>query len=302
MEGDVAELQNTSGLRRILVGTDLSARADRAIVRAAQLADQHGATVTLVHVLTEAAGGEARHRKIALQVEKDLRRKVMELFPQHERAVSIEVATGTAFVEIIRRARAENVDIILIGAHGAQFVKDLLVGTAAEKIVRKGDRPVLLVKRSPRGPYRRVLIPTDFSEESTQALRLGLQLALGAKFYLLHAYHGLEKHLWRTDLAKSEIMRYRRQLARKSRADMKRYMRRLGIGERPVVRLLRYGRAPHVIIETARRLHPDLVSVGSVGRTGLSYILLGSVAEHVLRQVSCDVLVARSGSSAFELP
>ena len=54
--------------------------------------------------------------------------------------------------------------------------------------------------------------------------------------------------------------------------------------------------------DAARRIRPDVVSVGSVGRTGLPDILLGSVAGHVLREVSCDVLVAKSESIRFELP
>jgi nucleotide-binding universal stress UspA family protein len=83
---------------------------------------------------------------------------------------------------------------------------------------------------------------------------------------------------------------------------MKDFVRRRGLDDKSFVRLLRYGRAPQVISAIARRLRPDLVSVGSAGRTGLPYVLLGSVAEHVLREVSCDVLVARSGSLAFELP
>ncbi|MGH7874813.1 MAG: universal stress protein [Candidatus Binatia bacterium] len=294
--------ENASNLSRILVATDLSPRAAKAIARAARLADEHRATLTIFHVLTDAAGDEARNRQIVLQVEKDLRAQVMELFPQHERTVSIQVATGTAFVEIIRRARDQEVDMIVVGAHGAQFIKDLLVGTTAEKVVRKGDRPVLVVKRPVHGPYRRVLVAMDFSEQSRKALELGLRLAPGAKFHLLHAYQGVEGQLWRVDFPKSDILRYRRETARRSREQMKDFIRRMGFDAKSMVRLLRYGRAPHVITRAARRLRPDLVCVGSAGRTGLPYILLGSVAEHVLREASCDVLVVRSGTLRFELP
>jgi universal stress protein E len=216
--------------------------------------------------------------------------------------MSVQVATGTAFVEIIRRAREEAVDIILVGAHGGQFINKLLFGTTAEKIVRKGDRPVIVVKRRVRGLYRTVLVPTDFSDQSGQALELAMRVAPGAKYLLLHAYLGIEQQLWRSDFTKSDILRYRRELAKQSREQMKDFVRRRGLDDKSFVRLLRYGRAPQVISAIARRLRPDLVSVGSAGRTGLPYVLLGSVAEHVLREVSCDVLVARSGSLAFELP
>jgi nucleotide-binding universal stress UspA family protein len=289
-------------LSRILVATDLSPRAEKAITRAVQVADEHGAALTILHVLTAAAGDKLRHRQVALQVEKDLRRNLATLPYAQDGMATIRVVTGTPFVEIIRRAREEAADLIFVGAHGAQFIKDFLVGTTMEKIVRKGDRPVLVVKRPVRAPYRRVLVATDFSDPSRQALELGLRLAPGAKIYLLHAYQGIEGQLWRGDMTKSEILRYRHRVAQQSREEMKDFIRRMDLDGRPIVRLLRYGRAPHVIIGAAQRLRPDLLCVGSVGRTGLPQILLGSVAEHVLREASCDVLAARSGSLAFELP
>jgi len=296
------ELQNSLLLSRILVATDLSAGAEKAVARAVHLADEHRAALTILHVLPDAVGDEASKRQIFLQVEKYLHRKVIKLSPHREKKVSIQVVTGTAAVEIIRRAREEAVDIILVGAHGEQFISKFLFGTTAEKIVRKGDRPVLVVKRRVHGPYRTVLAPTDFSDQSGQALELTMRVAPGAKYVLLHAYQGIEQQLWRSDFPKSHILRYRREQAKKSRDQMKDFIRQRGLDDTSVVRLLRYGRAPEVISSVVRRLRPDLVAVGSAGRRGLPNVLLGSVAEHVLRQVSSDVLVARSGPLAFELP
>jgi universal stress protein E len=298
----VTAAQNVPNLSRILVATDLSPRAQKAIARAIMLAAEQGAALTILHVLTAETGNKVRQRQVALQVEKDLRRDIATLSSAQDGRATIRVVTGTPFVEIIRRARQEAADLILVGAHGAQFIKDLLVGTTMEKIVRKGDRPVLAVKRPVRAPYHRVLVATDFSDPSRQALRLGLRLAPGAKIYLLHAYQGLEGQLWRADMTKSQILRYRHRVAQQSREQMKDFIRRMDLNGRSIVRLLRYGRAPHVITAAAQRLRPELVCVGSVGRTGLPQILLGSVAEHVLREVSCDILVARSGSLSFELP
>ena len=103
-------------------------------------------------------------------------------------------------------------------------------------------------------------------------------------------------------MTKSQILRYRHRVAQQSREQMNDFIRHMDLNGRSIVRLLRYGRAPHVITAAAQRLRPELVCVGSVGRTGLPQILLGSVTEHVLREVSCDILVARYGSLTFELP
>jgi universal stress protein E len=270
----VTAAQNVPNLSRILVATDLSPRAQKAIARAIMLAAELGAALTILHVLTAVTGNKVRQRQVALQVEKDLRRDIATLSSAHDGRATIRVVTGTPFVEIIRRARQEAADLILVGAHGAQFIKDLLVGTTMEKIVRKGDRPVLAVKRPVRAPYHRVLVATDFSDPSRQALRLGLRLAPGAKIYLLHAYQGLEGQLWRADMTKSQILRYRHRVAQQSREQMKDFIRRMDLNGRSIVRLLRYGRAPHVITAAAQRLRPELVCVGSVGRTGLPQIRL----------------------------
>jgi nucleotide-binding universal stress UspA family protein len=290
------EPQNVLLLSRILAATDLSARAEKAIARAVQLADEHRATLTILHVLPDALGDEASKRQIVLQVEESLHRKVIKLSPHREKTVSIQVATGRASVEIIRRAREKAVDIILVGAHGEQFINKLLFGRTAERIVRRGDRPVLVVKQRVRGPYRTVLVPTDFSDQSGQALELAMRVAPSAKYLVLHAYQGIEQQLWRSDFPKRDILRYRREAAKKSREQLKHFIHQRGLDNRLFVRLVRYGRAPQVISSVARRLRPDLIAVGSAGRTGLPYVLLGSVAEHVLREVSCDVLVARSRS------
>jgi nucleotide-binding universal stress UspA family protein len=292
----MGEPQNVLLLSRILAATDLSARAEKAIARAVQLADEHRATLTILHVLPDALGDEASKRQIVLQVEESLHRKVIKLSPHREKTVSIQVATGRASVEIIRRAREKAVDIILVGAHGEQFINKLLFGRTAERIVRRGDRPVLVVKQRVRGPYRTVLVPTDFSDQSGQALELAMRVAPSAKYLVLHAYQGIEQQLWRSDFPKRDILRYRREAAKKSREQLKHFIHQRGLDNRLFVRLVRYGRAPQVISSVARRLRPDLVAVGSAGRTGLPYVLLGSVAEHVLREVSCDVLVARSRS------
>jgi nucleotide-binding universal stress UspA family protein len=291
-----------SNLRKILVATDFSPRAEIAIERAVQLAEEHSATLTVLHVMTEALREQAGKRQIALKMEKDLRRKLIALSPRHENTMTIQVTIGTPFVEIIRRARKEAVDITLVGAHGAQFIKDLLLGTTAEKIVRKGDRPVLVVKRPVRAPYRNVLLPTDFTDPSRQALEFAMRVAPEAKYQLLHVFQGIEGQLRRAGFAKSEIQRYRQQAAHQSREEMTQFIRRLGLDGTSISRLLRYGRPPHVITSVAQGLRPNLVCVGSAGRTGLPHILLGSVAEHVLREAPCDVLVVRSGTARFELP
>jgi len=298
----MAEPRKALHLERFLVATDLSSRAQKAIARAAQLVEEHGGTLTVLHVLAGAAGYEAHSQQIASQIEKDLRRKVEALSPKKDRVATVRVLPGTPFVEIIRQGREDAADLILVGAHGEDFIKDLLLGTTAEKIVRKGDRSVLVVKQAVQRSYRRVLVAVDFSDHSRHALQLALRLAPQAEFHALHIYSGFEGMLRRAGITGSGIVRYQRQVAKEARQQMEVFMRGIDRRRKPIRREVWNGQARREITTIARRLRADLVAVGTAGRTAVPYILLGSVAEHVLREAPCDVLVVRSGTSRFELP
>lgn len=298
----LTEPRKVLNLKRLLVATDLSSRADKAIARAVQLAEEHRGTLTVLHILTGAAGDETDRLQIASQIEKDLRRKLEALSPKKDALASVRVLSGTPFVEIIRQGRQEAADLIIVGAHGKDFMKDLLLGTTAEKIVRKGDRSVLVVKQAAQTSYRRVLVGVDFSENSQHALELALRLAPDAEFHALHVYSGSEGMLRGAGVTDAGILRYERQVAKEARQQMEVFLRRIDRGRKPIRKEVWNGRARREITTMARGLRADLVAVGTAGRTGIPYILLGSVAEHVMREARCDVLVMRSGSVPFELP
>ncbi|MGE0682082.1 MAG: universal stress protein [Candidatus Binatia bacterium] len=295
----MVEKSNMSSLKKILVASDLSSRAEKALARATQIAREHEATLTILHVMEDGARDEMQ---AAATNENALRQILAGLSPQCSEPVTVRVVIGKPFVEIIRHAREEAADLIIVGAHGAHFIKDVFFGTTAQKIVRKGDRPVLVVKQTPQGSYRRVLVTVDFSEDSRLALELALQLAPRAEVHILHVYHGFEDQLRRGGATASELMRSRRQWVQSARQELETFLREVNCRDRSVSRILKYGRAPDVIVKTAKRLRADLIAVGTTGRSGLPYILLGSVAEHVLREVKSDVLVTRSGPVHFELP
>jgi nucleotide-binding universal stress UspA family protein len=131
---------------------------------------------------------------------------------------------------------------------------------------------------------------------------LALRLAPQAEFHALHVYAGVEGMLRGAGVTDSGIVRYQRQVAKEARQQMEVFMRSIDRRRKPIRREVWNGRAAQEITTIARRLRADLVAVGTAGRTGIRHILLGSVAEHVMREVACDVLVARSGSLPFELP
>jgi universal stress protein E len=103
-------------LKRLLVASDLSARAEKALPRAAQVAEEHKGTLTVFHVLEGAARDQAQTQQIAVKVEEALCQKVEAFSLPHDETLTAQVVTGKPFVEIIYRAREEAADVIVVGA------------------------------------------------------------------------------------------------------------------------------------------------------------------------------------------
>jgi len=300
-------------LDTILVASDLSDKAEMALLRAALLARQTGAKLELLHVL-EDLGPEVQNtlhletpterlrRQLIEQAREELRRQARLVFGEEFRP-TLTIETGKDFVAIIHRARKIDADLIVVSAHGGHFVRDLFLGTTAEKVVRKGDRPVLVVKKSAERPYEQVLAPTDFSEASRQAIRTALLLAPEAAISLLHVYR-----LWGAGrltpdgMSDEGVQRNLSRLLETTNLKMRDFLRNLDPGSRKVNQHLRLGHPPALLPFVASELGADLVAMGTEGLSGLPYMLLGSVTEHVLRHAECDVLAVRPPTFCFRLP
>ena len=140
---------------------------------------------------------------------------------------------------------------------------------------------------------QRFLVPIDLSEYANQALDYAVNLAgkLDARLMLLHVIQSIP---WGgVDMGVTLPYTYAQDLEAEIMQSMESALTRVtaaGLeGEIVVV----HGIPFHEIIETAKTRQVDLIIMGTHGRTSLQYVLLGSVAEKVVRLAPCPVLVAR---------
>ena len=148
-------------LKKILVPTDFSEDSERAAVYAVELARRYGANeVHCIHVsdipadllATSAYYMTGPSEQFVEQVRTE-GRKSLEAFVKanfKDLAVKAVFLEGRPFVEIIRYARENQIDLIIISTHGRGGIKHALFGSVAEKVVRKAPCPVLVVKREER--------------------------------------------------------------------------------------------------------------------------------------------------------
>jgi nucleotide-binding universal stress UspA family protein len=208
------------------------------------------------------------------------------------------VADGVPFDEIAKAATEWEADLIVIATHGYTGLKHVLLGSTAERVVRHAPCPVLVVRgRGKRGvkvdfspdKVRSILVPVDFSEASLDALPHALALARRSEaqvtlLYVMEPFHE-DMFLDSAQIQRVAKVAAHERLGRLADATKKSWPR--------TGRELRNGRPVPTITALAKRTNADLIVMGTHGRTGLQRGLIGSVAERVLREAPCPVLVVR---------
>ncbi|MCS6877425.1 MAG: universal stress protein [Geminicoccaceae bacterium] len=277
---------------KILVGTDFSTRSDRAIRRALILAQGLDAELRLVHVV-DSDRPERLVDAEAREAEALLRALAETLARTDGVACRFELRFGEAFEGVLAAAAELDADLLVLGPPRRQLLRGVITGTTVERVVRAGERPVLVANGVPAGPYRRILFATDLSPGSARAAAVARALGLdrSASILAVHVFpFAAASLLVRTPLAAGAIEPLRAQERRAAAESLARFLAEVGLvrahrsvlpGERPV---------PDLVLEAAQRIRADLFLLATRGRTGFGKLLLGSVAEELLRRAELDLL------------
>jgi nucleotide-binding universal stress UspA family protein len=278
-------------VRSILVATDFSAYAGHAALRAGRLARELGVRrAVLMHVAPRFAFSAADRARALRALRAELAATVRGLRARTGAAFGVRLAQGNV-VDTLAKAAAR-FDLLVLGAQGRHPLRDFALGTTAERVLRRIQRPVLFVKARPAAPYREVLVPVDFSADAEAALALAHALAPRAPLSALHAFEvPIESKLRFAGVAEDRILEYRRQARERAQADMRKLLAPFGAR---VSALVAHGYPPQAIARTQAEAGADLVAIGKHGRSALGDLLLGSVALRTLAATSCDVLVVRA--------
>src|SRR5207249_4977231 len=140
----------------ILVPTDFSDVSAAALEYGRMLRDCLGGSLCLLHVLEDPlssigiAEGYELPPDFIKHVERGARDRLQKLLTDAERAssqVKVSVREGSPFVEIVRYAREQQIDLIVMGTHGRGPIAHMLLGSVAEQVLRKAPCPVLVVRK-----------------------------------------------------------------------------------------------------------------------------------------------------------
>lgn len=204
------------------------------------------------------------------------------------------IAFGAADEGIVHTADERDVDLIVIGPHRRNMVKDAFVGTTAERIIRRSGRPVLMAKAAPTGIYSRLLIATDLREGAASVVTVLKKLGMleNADVAVLHAFEPtLGEPAQFGSGASDELSEHaagQRALTSKEMAD---FLTVTGL-EPEFEAIQSSGLSIADLIEDrSQDWKADLVVLGTHERSYVGRLLLGSIAEEVMRRSPVDVLV-----------
>jgi nucleotide-binding universal stress UspA family protein len=281
-------------LESVIVATDFSEGAQRALDRAARLRLHPEAEISLVHVVPRDVPGTLRAEAIRQAGERltEAATAAQELARAAGRAplkVTVDVLEGSPAKQIVKRARAVSADLLVLGRHGRRPFADVFLGTTAQKVLRQGSAPMLLVQLGAEVAYERVLVGVSLESGSARVLKASTLVAPSASVEVFHASHvPFEDYV---ALSGELATTYRDEYATEASLALESLMAKAQLDAK---KSIKPGDPRRLLLEEVQTFGAQLLVMGTHGRKGLERLVLGSVAEWVLANAAIDVLVIRT--------
>lgn len=282
----------------LLVATDFSEQAAGAVALAGLFAKRCAAALTVASVfdanphspLAIPTASEQFLLRLEVAVKERLAKIRREELAEVEAVDCEALRDAHAADALVELARQRGTDLCIVGTHGRMGIARMLLGSVAERVVRFAPCDVLVSRGDTRLPTK-VLAATDMSPESMVAVDRAGQFAatLSCTVELLHVHDpsvpvpapggGLEH----PDTSKARVWEKLTAVRTERLPDVD-----------ATTEVVNDAHAAGAICAHAEKIGADLVIVATRGRGGLSRLMIGSVAERVVRHAHCPVLVVRA--------
>ncbi|RME49260.1 MAG: universal stress protein [Chloroflexi bacterium] len=213
----------------------------------------------------------------------------------------VQTAHGDVASAICDTAQAQGADLIAMTTHGRSGVGRWAFGSVADRVIRTASQPVLLVRGTTdtpsNGEIRRILVPLDGSELAERALPHATKLAQekDAEVLLVRAVEPLTDlefaGLFASWESPEAVYQHRQTAAQRYLEQVQQDLKVAGV---PSSTLVDEGRAADLILDTVEAENADMIVMSTHGRSGLARWVYGSVADKVLRNATCPLLLIRA--------
>ncbi|HHG8516376.1 TPA: universal stress protein [Legionella pneumophila] len=285
-------------LNNLLIASDFSKHANWALQRAIGLAKLNKAHIHFLHVVTPplssiAQSSETELKPNHLSEKKAIEEKILKQLGanNHKLFANTSVVLGRASDEVVRYVDENHCELIVVGAHGTYYINDYVLGTTSGSIIRQSHVPVLLIKKEPDFVYNRILIATDLSEASKETVQFTYHCFPNATFQLLHVVDVYYRQFLNPNDLDEECADTKHPKIKNILEKLDVFLSQCEVDKSKFEKKIISGYYADAIIEQANHWKADLLAFGTQGKSGLHYLLMGSVAKRILYLSSMDMLV-----------
>ncbi|MFT4669372.1 MAG: universal stress protein E [Ulvibacter sp.] len=278
-------------LKSILVAIDFNKSSENVLKNSIKIAKTLKSKITLIHILPDAIDNE----KVNLLLKKAATTMLKEL---NDRIINESISTGTPIIEygnycdkIVYAAEKINTNLIVVGAGEKLKEEAFQLGTTAEKIIRKSDKPVFVVKNNQTLDIKSILCPIDFSKESSRALNNAIIISrlFNVKLVILSVYSPFRQIFTTIDTVEINEQRKSDHVKKFSK-----FLEGFNLIDTNYVKDIKGGEPAEEILKSIKNYGSDLLIMGTTGKSGISKILMGSVTEKVIREVLCSFITLKN--------
>jgi nucleotide-binding universal stress UspA family protein len=278
-------------LKSILVAIDFTESSENILKNSISFAKTFKSKITLIHILPD----DIINEKVNLLVKKAATTKLKET---NDSIINEGLETGTPILEfgnyfdkIVSASDKINVNLIIVGSGNKLKGDAFQLGSTAEKIIRKSNKPVFVVKNGQTLDVKNIICPIDFSKESRRALNSAIIISrmVDAKLIILSVYPRFKSTFAQLDTAQINKSRHL-----ELQKEFNSFLEPFNLIDLNFEKQIVGGEPAEEILKFIQKNKSDLLIMGTTGKSGINKILMGSVTEKVIRKVSCSFITLKN--------
>jgi nucleotide-binding universal stress UspA family protein len=282
-------------LKTILVAVDFDDTNEALLAAVAKFSKPFDSQVVLVHAIEPVEHGAYRGDGLEAAIKARLQEMGARLSREGVAVSELMCVHGKASSEIVAASEQRDAKVIMIGARGVAADFQFALGTTTEKVLRTSLKPVLAIHPTKPFDLANIVCPVDCSDASKYGLSNAIRIARAFHSHL-HVltvipppsrYHRLDR-AWAQWAIQAEV-----QATKEATQDLNSFLEPFDLRSVAWDKRVERGEPAERIVAAVQSLDAGLVVMGSTGRRGLSYMLMGSTAVKVAHQLPCSLVTVK---------
>ena len=296
--------------KNIIYFADQPETQNQTLERAVALAKTNGARLTVMDVVAEAEEAMEIENRFEIDLNKVLRERRLEQlqaltapYAAADFMIYTQVLTGMAFIEVIRAVQRNGYDLLMKAAQPPLGLTERLFGSSDMHLLRKCPCPVWIDRPNSTHPYQNIVAAVDPTGQTSEDLnRLIMDLATSlakrenAALHVVHVWHLAGESMLKSGrgrIPSENLQNLLKETEQRHKDSLNRLLSNYDMTtDGKNVHLLK-GLAAQRIATFAAEHSADLIVMGTIGRTGVTGLLIGNTAEDVLQTTDASVLTVK---------